>query len=313
MRQTIYCWLAIAFLRATTALVQEDIFIPEHCMNIAEHSDHVLFTYKIKYESLSLGVATSPKLEVQHLVLDEFGSPVHQALKGMCPNATRLIKFTTETDTDLSPLFPPTSNYSPVDEAVEVELTVHHVTTANDFRIFDAFRAFNYSQIIDYIEAHIGVNAYDEGGNTPIMLAAQDGGIPLIAALLNARMPKVNVNQAKLSGHSAIFYSIVHSKPTVLNALLRRGANPNVSLKTEESFGATPLHFACTLEQIKHAEMLLEYGADPMAMNGNGLTPLQMLPSDAVRSNKMRLASAFRDAIQKRTTSNRDNAMAKDL
>ena len=64
--------------------------------------------------------------------------------------------------------------------------------------------------------------------------------------------------------------------PGILQALLRRGADPNVAVLQEGSKGNTPLHFACLLEKHKHAEMLLEYGANPLAVNQHGQTPFQV-------------------------------------
>lgn len=41
------------------------------------------------------------------------------------------------------------------------------------------------------------------------------------------------------------------------------------------------------MEKTKHAELLLEYGADPFAKNEYGQTPQQLIPADAVRSTKL--------------------------
>jgi len=53
------------------------------------------------------------------------------------------------------------------------------------------------------------------------------------------------------------------------------------------------LHYACLLEKPKHAEALLEFGANPFAVNEFGLTPLQLLPNDAVRSVKIQFKKVF--------------------
>jgi ankyrin repeat protein len=47
------------------------------------------------------------------------------------------------------------------------------------------------------------------------------------------------------------------------------------------------------LERTKHAEMLLEYGANPGATNEHGQTPLMLLPKDAVRSTKLYFKRMF--------------------
>jgi ankyrin repeat protein len=52
-----------------------------------------------------------------------------------------------------------------------------------------------------------------------------------------------------------------------MQALLRKGADPNVVIRQDGARGNTPLHFACMLEKPTHAELLLAYGANPGAVN----------------------------------------------
>ncbi len=67
----------------------------------------------------------------------------------------------------------------------------------------------------------------------------------------------------------------------------------------KDSEGSTPLHFACEQEKVRHAELLLEYGADVKRRNGQGLYPLQMVPKDTVRSTKLYFKKLFEEAIEK--------------
>ena len=57
--------------------------------------------------------------------------------------------------------------------------------------------------------------------------------------------------------------------------------------------GTTVLHFACMWERIKHADLLLQYGADPEATNEHGVTPVQMLPRGLTRSVKFEFKEMF--------------------
>jgi hypothetical protein len=292
----------------SAALVQEDIFIPDHCMNIAEPTDHVLVKYSISYDSIDS--VNSPPFDVVHVHVNALGGPIHQGLQGMCPDAIRLLTFTIEDANDMMPFFPAGSFYAPMNEEVKVNITVVHVTSAKDFQIFDALNKQNVTLFLDLVENHTGINAFDEGGSTPLMIAAQLGGTQLIASLLNARMPRANVNLAKQSGYTALFYAVNHPQTTVLQALLRRGANPNVALKNEDSAGNTPLHFACLMEKMKHIELLLQYGADVEVRNQYGQSPIDMVPTDAVRSLKQRVAYEFKEAQKKKRAA--ADAAAKD-
>jgi hypothetical protein len=46
-------------------------------------------------------------------------------------------------------------------------------------------------------------------------------------------------------------------------------------------------------EKTKHAELLLEFGANPSIFNGEGMNPLELLPRDAVRSTKLYFKKMF--------------------
>ena len=90
-----------------------------------------------------------------------------------------------------------------------------------------------------------------------------------------------------------MFYAVEKSNPSLVSALLRRGADPNVMVLQEGGRGNTPLHFACLLEKYKLAEILLEFGAHPNPVNQYGKTPLQLVPADAVRSTKLFFKKMF--------------------
>ena len=81
--------------------------------------------------------------------------------------------------------------------------------------------------------------------------------------------------------------------------MLRRGADPNTILTSSDSMGNTALHLACYLEKEKHAELLLQYGANPNVSNNFGFKPLDLLPRDATPSNKISFKRMFQDAIER--------------
>lgn len=53
------------------------------------------------------------------------------------------------------------------------------------------------------------------------------------------------------------------------------------------------------MEKTKHAELLLEYSANPFATNQYGQNPFQVIPVDAVRSTKLFFKKMFDEAANK--------------
>lgn len=215
---------------------------------------------------------------------------MHGALTGICPNETRRVHFSTSLDVNLSPLLPVVSRHSAVDSPLTVEVTVHHITSAEDFEIFPALREGNISLAFDLLENHVGVNAVDEFGQSPLMVAVINNYHHIVAELMNTRKPTVDINYAKPSGYTALFYAIQHSQPSIIEGLLRRGADPSAVIVEH---GNTPLHIACLLEKRKAAELLLKFGADPLAINKYGQVPLQMLPATGPQSTKLYFKKMF--------------------
>jgi len=144
------------------------------------------------------------------------------------------------------------------------------------------------------------------------MVAVRTDSLTVISSLLNARMPKVDVNFVKASGYTALMYSVMLNQPTILSALLRRGADPNLTVQQPRAQGSTALHFACSQEKQKHSQLLLQYGAQPLARTAQGLTPLQMLPADAVRSTRLHFQKMFQEAML-RTASQMDEGLGAEL
>lgn len=193
---------------------------------------------------------------------------------------------------DFSPIVGSKSFYSRSD-SVSLEIRVAEVTSAADFAIFPALRAGDIPVVLDLLDKHVGVNAINEWGDTALMVAILNKNVHVFAELLNTRRPTVDVNHAKSSGFTALFYAVEYSSLSLFQALLRRGADANASLVAVGSAGSTPLHLACYLEKPKHAEALLEYGADPYAKNEFGQTPLQMIPAKALMSTKLNFKRVF--------------------
>lgn len=131
------------------------------------------------------------------------------SLKGMCSNATRRLYWENAQEVNLLPIFLPHEAFPLFsDDSLAVEIRLLHITNSDDYEIFSAMRQKNVSKVLELIDQHVGVNAYDEWGQTPLMISVQMQRLDVTAALLNTRMPKVDVNAAKsVSRCSILFFS----------------------------------------------------------------------------------------------------------
>ena len=287
----------------------DDAFVPETCENIAEPGDHLLVEYELTLKDGTVAAslkAPAPRLYV-HLSShdDATASPVIKGLKGVCKNATRVFRWDSAVGVDMSPVFAADTGPARLDVPVSLAVRVVHLTPQKDYHIFSVLKNGNLSHAMAIIDGHHGVNAVDEWGQTPLMIAMQRPRelLPVVAFLMNTRRPMVDVNMAKASGHTALFYAIEFGVPVeILTALLRRGADPNAASVAEGSRGNTPLHYACFLEKIRHAEALLEYGANPHAVNEHGQQPHHLLPTTVLPATKLRFQQVFNEAAQRLST-----------
>ena len=119
------------------------------------------------------------------------------SLKGMCVHATRQITWATGDKINLLPLFVKDTTEEDAEEGIRIRITVDSITTSEEYEIFSSLRVGNITRALDLIDSHVGVNAVDEWGQTPLMIAVQMNRMEVVAALLNTRMPKVDVNAVK--------------------------------------------------------------------------------------------------------------------
>lgn len=295
--------LFVCVISAGSEPIVFDEYVPNECPRFAKPSDHLIIQFKVTQglATRTIGPAYEPPNQLFHVLLEQSDTlPAHKGLKGMCENATRILKWDDAENINLSPLLHPSAlTGGEEDSNITVSITLHHITDQKDYQLIDAFKQDNISLALDLISEHVGINAMDEWGQTALMLAVMKNQQLVIAGLLNARMPKVNVNAQKSTGYTALFYAISQRAPDIMKALLRRGADPNAKLLQPGAVGNTPLHFACEMEKPDHAALLLEFGANPEAVNEYGLTPLQLLPRGAVTSVKLRFKKIFQETSRR--------------
>ena len=102
----------------------------------------------------------------------------------MCQNATRKLVWPNARIANLNPLLINTNLVQLNDgEQISVEILVHHITTQSDYQIFDALK-HNFSRALDLFDEQKGINAHDEWGQTPLMIAVSNQYSAIIAGLL---------------------------------------------------------------------------------------------------------------------------------
>ena len=105
---------------------------------------------------------------------------------------------------------------------------------------------------------------------TPLMNAARSNDIREIENLLNKG---VNVNEEWIDGFTALYEAVrVNSSIETVRFLLDKGANVNKGV----SIGWKPLHVAVFNGNARMVKLLLDYGADVMAINPFKKMPLGM-------------------------------------
>ena len=150
----------------------------------------------------------------------------------------------------------------------------------------------------------------NESEATPLMWAAMSGNVQVVELLLNAG---ADCNAKDIFGQSSVMHAVQNSRLVVTHVLIERGANIFVRDKDEHSLlhwaafkndsrmctyllnrnlsledrdiigGATPLHWAAIRGNGSVVALLLERGADRLAIDGNGKTALELASDGAHR------------------------------
>ncbi|MDE2984812.1 MAG: ankyrin repeat domain-containing protein [Gemmatimonadota bacterium] len=160
------------------------------------------------------------------------------------------------------------------------------------------------------LAAGVDVNARDEGGNTPLLLATYfwaggRNGAPasedpaVVTVLLEAG---ADVNARNSSGSTPLHHAAVGQSrepardwydrvenPAIVAALLAAGADANARTGDGGTSGrqylpgTTPLHVAASMEGLQTVPMLLEAGADIHARDSDGDSPLRLAAGGGFR------------------------------
>jgi hypothetical protein len=113
------------------------------------------------------------------------------------------------------------------------------------------------------------VNIHNEGGSSPLFIAASKGYVGIVRELINAG---ADLNIHNKDGSSPLFIAASNGHIETVRILLEKGANPN----TSHSSGWTPLLSATYNGHTEVVRTLLEKGANPNHSRSNGWTPLHL-------------------------------------
>ncbi|MBS0544829.1 MAG: ankyrin repeat domain-containing protein [Proteobacteria bacterium] len=122
------------------------------------------------------------------------------------------------------------------------------------------------SQLVGLLERGIDPDTVDAQGNTLLILAAREGQLPTVEALLKHRAA---VGKRNLAGDSALMLAVLAGHDRVVDTLLKAGAPVNQD-------GWTPLHYAAFEGRLALVDKLLAAGADVNALAPNKSTPLMI-------------------------------------
>ena len=181
------------------------------------------------------------------------------------------------------------------------EVDVNHVA--------DDFTALHWACQEDYrnmqqllIDAGADIEAKDENGHSPLLLASKDASLDTVKILLKAGadvsatdnkghtclllaawnghtetvryllcLPEVDANQSHYRGYTSLHRAVLQKHSDVVEVLIDAGADIEAK---RDGIGKTPLQYACEVGEREIVRMLLEAGADIEAKDENGRSPL---------------------------------------
>ncbi len=118
----------------------------------------------------------------------------------------------------------------------------------------------------------VNVNAQSSFGGTALMSAAYNGNLAIVDMLLRAGADPSLLTDQSLG---AIGYAATGGHVEIIYRLIEAGAaSPNERLGRDGD--TTELHMASVTGNLALVQALLNAGADPTALNGNGKTPADL-------------------------------------
>ncbi len=131
--------------------------------------------------------------------------------------------------------------------------------------------AQNQTGALTMLKGGIDPNVVNEKGNTPLMIAASLGDLPIVQDLLAYR---ADVNLANKEGNTALIYAARFNRPEVIKLLLQpQTMQTPLDVNAQNNAGETALYWGASKGYVDVVKRLLAAGADPTLAAKNGLVP----------------------------------------
>ncbi len=145
--------------------------------------------------------------------------------------------------------------------------------------LFRAINAFDTDIITALVDAGADIEARNEAGLTPLMLAADNRSDEAVSVLLQLGANK-NA-QSDTEKFTALHYAAKNSDTDTLKILLKAKADPNL----KDHKGQTPLHHAAAEGDDDNVDLLVASGADVQSKDNMGRTAAKLAERKATDEN----------------------------
>jgi len=160
-----------------------------------------------------------------------------------------------------------------------------------DDRLFTAISDDEWDIAKRVIGEGANVNAISEFGETPLHSALYHGDSESVIRLLLERGADVNTRNAKDYGKTPLHIACGYQSPLVVQLLLGYGSDVNAP----DDHGNIAIHLAIFGSNHDTALFLLCNGADPMARNHTGASPLDLVTSSQNRKSREEIIDWYRE------------------
>lgn len=125
------------------------------------------------------------------------------------------------------------------------------------------------SRLVSHYDYGSVLSTVDVNGSTPIHTAVKKNDPKIVQMLVDYN--KVNLDALEIhiiGGQSALHHACSIGNPSIVQILLKGGANPNI--KSNSTIGETPLQICCKLGEIECAKILIRAGGLPETKDNFG-------------------------------------------